>query len=476
MLQDSKNADICPFDFDSFPLRISCGDCVPATDHCQNDFERPRPTTSPFSPFSPKERWTPLGEKLGHGARRGAGEGCESCQIRLPEVVSPPTAHQKPEGWRGLHPDTPAPPLRTVERIHVCNGDRLHAGEIGDDDIADIVAGQDGPQHPSLSFSSSESGASTPDCHTHSIEYVSNSTPAESSTYSGLRRAVIRTLSGEQLPRGHSSGPLYFGDLSSGYTIAYIFRLADPLARGRQRYYALLALAGTDAARAFEASTIVWTFFETLARNIIETAENIAAQSSPSDDSPIEFPYITPISSFLTGRNVGDSGDLYSRRGGAMGAVRARSIADLVNNKNFFCELHMAFVGMLQDLGRSLGGVRIEAPLPGTATTSNDIPSKVSFDTHHPASEISEITQSEPVLPFGDMNENGEKGETDHRDSTSFEETVKRNSNRNSGGSRPSSAAATEAGRVISRTSTPLCNNNPSGGANLVSQARVVAV
>ncbi|MCJ1391650.1 hypothetical protein MMC18_004515 [Xylographa bjoerkii] len=89
--------------------------------------------------------------------------------------------------------------------------------------------------------------------------------------------------------------------------------------------------------------------------NIVEAAEDVAARSI-MDDSPPERGHVTPISSFLTGRTVDPDG--YPRRGTAN--VRASGIAELVDNDRFFCELHMMFVGILQDLGRVLGGLKIK--------------------------------------------------------------------------------------------------------------------
>ena len=238
------------------------------------------------------------------------------------------------------------PSLRTTEEVHACLNEYQEP------------RGRD-PGLPSASPDSFCSSRPTVSCHTHQLEYVSNSSPAESDSYSSLRRATIRTLSGEQLPRGHISGPLCFGDPIAGYTVAYIFRLADHHARGRQRYYAFLALAGFDTRRAFEACNILWTFFEQLARNIVEMADQVALHVSPIDDNPPQSGHITPISSFLTGRTIDPDG--YSRRSAAN--VRANSIAELLDNENFFCELHIMFVSILQDLGRMLGGMRVKPPI-----------------------------------------------------------------------------------------------------------------
>lgn len=238
------------------------------------------------------------------------------------------------------------PPLRTKEEIHVCGS---HDSDTEDDEIQ---------YHLPQSYTSACSENS---CHSHNLEYVSNTNPIETETFSTLRRATIRTLSGEQLLRGHTSGPLWFGDEVAGYTIAYVFRLGDLHARGRQRYYALLALAGSDTRRAFEACTLIWTLFEQIASHIIQSAEEVAARSV-DNASPPERGQITPVSSFLTGRAMDPDG--FPRRGVAN--VRANGVAELVDNGNFFCELHIMFVGMLQELGRILGGMRVKSPASST--------------------------------------------------------------------------------------------------------------
>ena len=242
-------------------------------------------------------------------------------------------------------------PLRTREEVHACTSQYF---PMEDDDVHLHSCSQD-------SFDSHSQSS----CHTHSLEYVSNSSPAESETYSSLRRATIRALSGEQLPRGQMSGPLFIGDPIAGFTIAYIFRLADLHARGRQRYYALLALAGPETKRAFEACTVIWSNFEQIAMNIVEAAEDVAARSPPDDSPPKKGP-MTPISSFLTGRALDQDG--YLRRGTAN--VRANGIAELIDNEMFFCELHMMFVGILQELGRMLGGLRVESAIVESKTVN----------------------------------------------------------------------------------------------------------
>ncbi|MCJ1410131.1 hypothetical protein MMC19_004216 [Ptychographa xylographoides] len=312
---------------DTIALPAACSTCYPIS-----AASSPRSSYKPTSPdFSSSRR--PLSG--GHGGFGMAeGDKCASCSMSLPDQVTEyPTL-------TGAKVSRERAPLRTREDVHACN--------------PYLQSDEDGTYLHPLPQESFDSNNSDSSCHIHHLEYVSNSSPAESDTYSSLRRATIRTLSGEQLPRGQTSGPLWFGDPVAGYTIAYVFRLADTHARGRQRYYALLALAGSDTKRAFEACTMIWSFFEQIAMNIVEMAEDVASRSL-MDDSPPKQGRVTPISSFLTGRTMDPDG--YPRQGTAN--VRANGIAELVDNDRFFCELHMMFVGILQDLGRVLGGLMI---------------------------------------------------------------------------------------------------------------------
>ena len=90
--------------------------------------------------------------------------------------------------------------------------------------------------------------------------------------------------------------------------------------------------------------------------HIIEMAEEVAMQVLAEGDSPLRPGQITPISSFLTSRALDPNG--YPRHGAAN--VRPNGISALVGDERFFCELHMMFVGILQDLGRCIGGLTVE--------------------------------------------------------------------------------------------------------------------
>ncbi|KKK18330.1 hypothetical protein ARAM_001623 [Aspergillus rambellii] len=208
--------------------------------------------------------------------------------------------------------------------------------------------------------------------------------------YALLRRSSIRTLSCELLPRGLSSGPLCFGDSNAGYTIAYIFRLPDHMARGKRRSYALVALAGKDSRRAFRACPIIWRAFDRIATAIYNAAEKFQEEEKSREEQnnvtnrPGARPY-TPVSSFLTGRAVDPDGQL--RR---PGQVRARNLTEIVGNPYIFAEIHAHFVALLQQLGSMFGALPIseERFVCSTVREEEDMnPSRppVSFST--PASE-----------------------------------------------------------------------------------------
>ena len=258
-------------------------------------------------------------------ALTGDGDRCDSCSIKSP----PQTRKMREDGVILVKEKTV--PFRTKEEIHICTEN------MDSDD---------------------EEAHHTSRCHTHNVEYVSSSSPLEPETFGALRKATVRTLSGEQLPRGQRLGPVCFGDSTEGYTIAYYFRLVDFHARGKERYYALIALVGMEQKRAWESCTLIWDMFEHIALRIIQMASEVLQRNKPktmlnrTDKENVTL----PVSSFLTQRALDPDG--MSRRGAE--SVRANNVTELVDNVNFFCELHMMFVQMLQELGKLFGGIKIQ--------------------------------------------------------------------------------------------------------------------
>ena len=283
---------------------------------------------------------------------------CASCQMSIPDdVISLSMINSETKLTQNMRL------LRTVEELHACT-EQCERQDDGNTTFKSYLHVND--------FSVSQ----TP-CHKHRLVYSSSPSPAISSTYSTLRNATIRTLSGEQLPRGHKSGPIYFGDASTGYTIAYVFRIMDPLARGHHRFYAFLALAGSDGQRAAAACACIWSLFEQIARNVVQTAEHVVAKKASTLSNPCEAENVIPISSFLA-RSLSVDQDGFSRRGTTN--VRPNGIAELVGNPNFFCELHMTFVGMIRDLGKFLGGLQIMPAIRYTLDTDGGDRSSTQLD------------------------------------------------------------------------------------------------
>ena len=270
------------------------------------------------------------------------GKGCESCTISLPEEISsklPPGAPGSPKadgcGRNG------SPILRFRESLQIYR-DQQNDSDSEDDREAPVRLNQlSSPE----SFASDTSGSFY---HKHTLSYISTSSPTDPNTYSIIRRAAIRTLSGEQLPRGQTAGEIFYGTPPEGWTIAYIFRLSDPYARGGYRKYALIALASSET-RAYQVMTFIWEHFRRIAENIItRTAEKMKENEGDGDDhEDVKKELRIPVSSFLTGRTTDPDG--YPRQYGAA-RMRARGLTEMVGDDKFFAELHLEFVRMLREL------------------------------------------------------------------------------------------------------------------------------
>ncbi|KAJ5667051.1 Folliculin [Penicillium longicatenatum] len=341
---------------------VACSQCHPDAEHSPENSpsNSPRPkspgtSTADFNgakvekiedhpyfmrpqPASPEERNTRAGGV--------DGDTCASCSLSLPEGVS----KQLPSPSRDGKSNNGSPVLRSREVVYSCGNNHSDA----DDHTPDPHAHASPPD--SLHSSSVASDSS---CHSHILTYLSLRGPPNPTDYALLRRSSIRTLSCELLPRGLSSGPICFGDSVAGYTIAYIFRLPDPMARGKRRSYALVALAGKDAGRAFRACPVIWRAFGRIATGIVSAAERFQEdekkreeQANPGGNSGGR--HFTPVSSFLTGRATDPAGQ--PRR---LGQIRARNLAEIVGNEYIFTEIHAHFVALLQQLGSMFGGVPI---------------------------------------------------------------------------------------------------------------------
>lgn len=348
-------------------LPFACTQCHPDTEaspdtasHSPRESRSPKsPTLEPSGPRSPKIEDHPYflrpqqqasPEERANRIGGTDGDTCASCSLSLPEDVSKQLDSGAP-GSRDARASNGSPVLRSREIVHSCGNNHSDY----DDDTPDSHTHASPPD--SIRSASVASDASS--CHTHTLTYLSLRGPPNPADYALLRRCSIRTLSCELLPRGLSSGPICFGDSVAGYTIAYIFRLPDPMARGKRRSYALVALAGKDAGRAFRACPVIWRAFGRIASSIVSAAERFQDEEKKREEQssataqPGDRQY-TPVSSFLTGRARDPAGQ--SRR---LGQIRARNLAEIVGNEYIFTELHANFVALLQQLGTMFGGVPI---------------------------------------------------------------------------------------------------------------------
>lgn len=171
------------------------------------------------------------------------------------------------------------------------------------------------------------------------------------------------------------------------------------MARGKRRSYALVALAGKDAGRAFRASPIIWRSFSRIAGSIVSAAEKHQEEEkrreerSYASSSKIGGRDYTPISSFLTGRTVDPDGQ--PRRAGQ---IRARNLAEIVGNEYIFAELHAHFVALLQQLGSMFGGVPIseERFVCSTVSPEENVPSSSQQSNTNQSSQEKEKHNRKP--------------------------------------------------------------------------------
>lgn len=232
--------------------------------------------------------------------------------------------------------------------------------------------------------------------HLHYIDYTSTHEPIRADSFSLVRASCLRALSFETLPRAPSTstptsspqpnhspsfvttqspgsaatgGAIFFGDAVAGYTTAYIFRIPDLHARGHKRVYAFLALSTYKERLAMKTFAMVSAAFRGLATWIQQLAEAEAERTRES--SPIGsvlhngawvLPPAMPAldvtsaadrggSSFLTG------GSGFARRMGGPGgtsSLKARGLAELVGQPDFFIELHGKFIRLLLEVGVAL--------------------------------------------------------------------------------------------------------------------------
>jgi hypothetical protein len=150
-----------------------------------------------------------------------------------PPIFSPVVAHTVPSVTRSPISSASVSTSPTTAP-NPCPACSMHLPQ----SIANVLSR---PQAPTLRTSDPITG----------YTYITTRHPKSQSRYSVLRTSVVRALSSELIPS--RTGPVLFGDAHSGYTIAYVFAIDDPDARGGKRegrrWYAFLAIfeAETEA-------------------------------------------------------------------------------------------------------------------------------------------------------------------------------------------------------------------------------------
>ncbi|KAI9788611.1 MAG: hypothetical protein M1816_006757 [Peltula sp. TS41687] len=365
----------------------------------------PSPLESPRSPVEQQPQAcysSSLGSSEATSRYGGAGGGvsvdnCANCSLSLPQRLSeklPDGAPGSPtKDGRGMHG---SPVLRTREAFiaggkisdfsdldenHSSSFDGKGHGRRGLMDMTpstslkDHYASLSSSLHsekdhscsssihgPDISRASSfatypSTPPSTPPAHKHTLTYLTTRQPPSIDAHSLLRGSCIRTLSCEQPPRTNS-GPLFFGDDVTGYTISFIFRVPDACARGKIRRYAFIAWAGREERRAARAYKEILHVFASMAGRIVDAVEKrefgtIDGNGMREVTSPTTS---TPLPPLLPGRSVDP--DWFTIRREA----RAKGLVELVGKEDLFVEIHAAFVHLLAQLGRCLGGWPMGTP------------------------------------------------------------------------------------------------------------------
>lgn len=184
----------------------------------------------------------------------------------------------------------------------------------------------------------------------------------------------MRGLSCEQLP-GHT-GAMIFGDPTSGFTIAYIFRLTDPKARGGKRIYAFFCICPDE-----KVVMQSWKFVVTAFEGLVLRIKGFAALKNAKEKVAMSRASFSGVGSTgtLVGMGIGGGGmsgvgngstncslsgigsrltsltgpDGYLRRRDGVGS--AKGLPELVGKEDLFVEIHAAFVRLLGGLVKRFG-------------------------------------------------------------------------------------------------------------------------
>lgn len=361
--------------------------------------------TPPGSPHQPQQQ-----QRLDSSFRRTYDDTvtkkqgpCDNCAMTLPKRSATPPNNPE-DAARGPTLRTRAP----AERVFGAGGQQSPPNS---QTSSDTDGERETPRQPRNRKIVEVSGSRTTSCssastasenapfHLHYVDYTSTHEPVLASSFSLLRASCLRTLSFETLPRAPttaapttsphatnpqsfvttqsagsavSGGPIFFGDALAGYTTAYIFRIPDIHARGHKRIYAFIALSTHKERLAMKTFAIISAAFRELATWIQQLAE--AEAERVAESSPVSSVFYSgggggitqstasafdqPTTSDRGGSSFLTAGKGLTRRmgggGGGASAPKARGLAEIVGQPQFFIELHRKFVQLLFEVGVTL--------------------------------------------------------------------------------------------------------------------------
>lgn len=166
--------------------------------------------------------------------------------------------------------------------------------------------------------------------------YISLRHPNSQDRYKAVRSACIRALSCESVPG--RVGPVFFGDPSIGYTIAYIFRLKKSSSsltdtNDARRQYALMCTT-TEEQELLQSWTFITERFKILAQKITKGAKDASERQVAATEkrkASSESLSMDRDRSFLRPK----------------GRAAEKGLAELSGMDDVFLQLHAAFSWML---------------------------------------------------------------------------------------------------------------------------------
>ncbi|CAH1794494.1 unnamed protein product [Owenia fusiformis] len=184
--------------------------------------------------------------------------------------------------------------------------------------------------------------------HEAKVSYVSSQHPDHPEVFSLVRQACVRSLSCEVCPG--REGPIFFGDDQRGHVLSHTFFIKDSQARGFQRWYSILVVM-MDKVYLLNS----WPFLVKHVRTVIDELQAKAAKVYDTEQAkcPQRAHRLNNLSLNATPLS-------FRLQRGANKA--ARSLIELINDKEVFKSLHLSFTWILKAGGNRMTERLLEGP------------------------------------------------------------------------------------------------------------------